>query len=120
MAIDRDGDSLDFVRTVLEDCGALVETAVSGKEALEAMDWLNPNVLAIDLWMQAEDGEALLQQVRSRSGNREIPAVALTATGRVEERVRALQQGFQLHLSKPIDPVELVAVVASLAARSRS
>ncbi|MBE9185195.1 PAS domain S-box protein [Microcoleus sp. LEGE 07076] len=120
LAIDRDGDSLDFVRTVLEDCGALVETAVSGKEALEAMDWLNPNVLAIDLWMQAEDGEALLQQVRSRSGNREIPAVALTATGRVEERVRALQQGFQLHLSKPIDPVELVAVVASLAARSRS
>ncbi|MGB3266990.1 MAG: PAS domain S-box protein [Microcoleus sp.] len=117
LAIDRDGDALDFARTVLEDCGALVETAASGKEALEAILGLNPNVLAIDLGMQAEDGETLLQQVRSRSGNREIPAVALTATGKVQERVRALQQGFQLHLSKPIDPAELVAVVASLAGR---
>ncbi|MEG3941152.1 PAS domain S-box protein [Microcoleus sp. S36b_A3] len=117
LAIDRDRDSLDFARTVLEDCGALVETATSVMEALEVIYCMNPDVLAIELGMQGEDGETLLRQVRSRSGNKEIPAVALTATGRVEERVRALRQGFQLHLSKPIDPAELVAVVASLAGR---
>jgi len=117
LAIDRDGDSLDFARTVLEDCGALVETATSVMEALEVICCMNPDVLAIDIEMQGEAGEALLRQVRSRSGNREIPAVAFTVTGRVEERVRALRQGFQLHLSKPLDSAELVAVVASLAGR---
>nr|WP_255512973.1 MULTISPECIES: response regulator [unclassified Tychonema] len=117
LAIDRDRDSLDFARTVLEDCGALVETATSVMEALEAISCMNPDVLAIELGMQGEDGGDLLRQVRSRSGNKEIPAVAFTVAGRVEERVRALRQGFQLHLSKPLDPAELVAVVASLAAR---
>jgi len=117
LAIDRDGDSLEFARTVLEDCGALVETATSVMEALEVISCMNPDVLAIDIEMQGEAGETLLRQVRSRSGNREIPAVAFTVTGRVEERVRALRQGFQLHLSKPLDPAELVAVVASLAGR---
>ena len=119
LVVDRDADSLDFARTVLEDCGALVQSCVSGMEALEAIDRLNPDVLAIEIGMQAEDGETLLGQVRSRSAlTREIPAVAFTAHGRVEERVRALREGFQLHLSKPIEPAELVAVVASLAGRS--
>ncbi|MEG4801847.1 PAS domain S-box protein [Microcoleus sp. ARI1-B5] len=118
LVVDRDGDSLDFARTVLEDCGAEVETAVSGREALEAIPRLNPDVLAIDLGMQSENGEALLLQVRERMAHREIPALAFTAAGRVEERVRALRQGFQLHVSKPLDAGELVAVVASLAARS--
>ena len=119
LVVDRDVDSLDFARTVLEDCGALVETAVSGMEALEAIPWLNPDVLAIDIGMQAEDGEDLIRQVRSRMVHREIPAVAFTAAGRVEERVRALRKGFQLHVPKPIDPAELVAVVASLTARDQ-
>ena len=117
LVVDSDGDSLEFVRIVLEDCGAVVETAASGKEALEAISRLNPDVLAIDLGMQAQDGEALLWQVRSQAG-KEIPAVAFTAAGRVEERVRALRQGFQIHVPKPLDPAELVAVVASLVARS--
>ncbi|MEG3971912.1 PAS domain S-box protein [Microcoleus sp. T2B6] len=118
LVVDIDADSLDFTCTVLEDCGALVETARSGIEALEAIERLNPDVLAIDIEMQAPDGEALLQQVRSRMVDREIPALAFTAVGRVEERVRALQQGFQIYVPKPIEPAELVAVVASLAARS--
>ncbi|MEG4489461.1 PAS domain S-box protein [Microcoleus sp. D2_18a_B4] len=118
LVVDIDADSLDFTCTVLEDCGALVETARSGIEALEAIERLNPDVLAIDIEMQAPDGEALLQQVRSRMADREIPALAFTAVGRVEERVRALQQGFQIYVPKPIEPAELVAVVASLAARS--
>ncbi|MEG4303223.1 PAS domain S-box protein [Microcoleus sp. D3_18a_C4] len=118
LVVDIDADSLDFTCTVLEDCGALVETARSGIEALEAIERLNPDVLAIDIEMQTPDGEALLRQVRSRMADREIPALAFTAVGRVEERVRALQQGFQIYVPKPIDPAELVAVVASLAARS--
>ncbi len=120
LVVDGDADSLDFARTVLEDCGAEVETAVSGIEALAALPRLNPDVLAIALGMQAANGEALLQQVRSGMGDREIPAVALTACGRVEERVRALRQGFQIHLPKPLDPAELVAVVASLALRENN
>jgi PAS domain S-box-containing protein len=119
LVVDGEGDSLDLARTVLEDCGAEVETAVSGMEALEAISRLNPDVLAIDLGMQTADGEALLPQVRERMADREILAVAFTASGRVEERVRALRQGFQIHLPKPLDPAELVAVVASLVARAR-
>ncbi|MEG4066908.1 PAS domain S-box protein [Microcoleus sp. Pol11C2] len=119
LVIDLDADSLDFACTVLEDCGAQVETASSGMAALEAIERLNPDVLAIDIEMQAPDGEALLQQVRSRVVDREIPALAFTAVGRVEERIRALQQGFQIYVPKPIEPAELVAVVASLVARSK-
>jgi CheY-like chemotaxis protein len=117
LVVDLDTDSLDFACTVLEDCGAQVETASSGIEALEAFERLNPDVLAIDIEMQAPDGEALLPQVRSLVADREIPALAFTAVGRVEERVRALQEGFQIYVPKPIEPAELVAVVASLAAR---
>ena len=116
LVVDPDGDSLNFVRTVLEDCGAEVETAVSETEALEAMFRMNPDVLAIDMGMQTQDGEDLLRLVRSQAG-KEIPAVAFTAAGTVEERVRALRQGFQIHVPKPLDPAELVAVVASLVAR---
>jgi len=118
LVVDLDADSLDFACTVLEDCGALVETASSGIEALEAVESLNPDVLAIDIEIPAPDGEALLPQVRSLVADREIPALAFTAVGRVEERVRALQEGFQIYVPKPIEPAELVAVVASLAARS--
>ncbi|MEG4247842.1 PAS domain S-box protein [Microcoleus sp. Pol10D4] len=119
LVVDIDADSLDFACTVLEDCGAQVETASSGKDALEAIERLNPNVLAIDIGLLALDGEALLQQVRSGIMDKEIPALAFTAVGRVEERIRALQQGFQIYVPKPIEPAELVAVVASLAARSK-
>ncbi|TAF01265.1 MAG: PAS domain S-box protein [Oscillatoriales cyanobacterium] len=118
LVVDGDGDSLDFARTVFEDCGAEVETAVSGMEALEAISRLNPDVLAIDLGIETADGESLLPQVRERMAHREIPAVAFTTYGRVEERVRALRQGFQIHVPKPLDAGELVAVVASLAARA--
>jgi PAS domain S-box-containing protein len=118
LVVDLDADSLEFACTVLEDCGAQVETASSGIEALEAVERLNPDVLAINIEISAPDGEALLPQVRALVADREIPALAFTAVGRVEERVRALQQGFQIYVPKPIEPVELVAVVASLAARA--
>ncbi len=118
LVVDDDRDSLEFARTVLEDCGALVETALSAREALEAIKTLKPHVLVSDIGMPVEDGYDLLRQVRACGGGAEIPAVALTAYASVEERVRALREGFQIHLPKPIDPAELAAVVASLVARA--
>ncbi|MGB7712492.1 MAG: PAS domain S-box protein [Microcoleus sp.] len=114
LVVDRDEDTRNFARAVLEDCGAEVETVVSVAEVLEAMERLNPDVLVSDIGLPMADGNYLLRQVRSICGCAKIPAVAFTAYGRVEERVRALREGFQLHLPKPIDPAELVAAVASL------
>jgi len=119
LVVDNDEDSLDFARVVLEDCGAEVETAVSVMEALDAMKMRSPDVLVLDLAMPMAEGKYLIEQVRSVSGWAEIPAVALTAYGRVEERVRALRLGFQIHLPKPIDPMELMVTVASLVGRSQ-
>lgn len=119
LVVDNDEDSLDFARVVLEDCGVEVETAVSVMEALEAMKKRSPDVLAIDLAMPMAEGKDLIEQVRSVSEWAKIPAVAFTTYGRVEERVRALRQGFQIHLPKPIDPGELVVTVASLVGQLR-
>lgn len=117
LVADNDEDSLDFARMVLEECGAEVETAVSAWEALEAIKRRSPDVFVSDLAMPMAHGKDLIGQVRTMCGATEVPAVALTAYGRVEERVRALRLGFQIHLPKPIDPVELVVTVASLASR---
>jgi CheY-like chemotaxis protein len=114
LVVDRDEDSANFARAVLEDCGAEVETVVRVQEALEAMQRLNPDVLLSEIGLPMADGNDLLRQMRSIAGCAKIPAVAFTAYGRVEARVRALRSGFQLHLPKPIDPAELVAAVASL------
>lgn len=119
LVVDNDEDSLDFARVVLEDCGAEVETAISVMEALESMQRRSPDVLAIDLAMPMAEGKDLIEQVRSVSEWAKIPAVAFTTYGRVEERVRALRQGFQIHLPKPIDPGELVVTVASLVGQLR-
>jgi CheY-like chemotaxis protein len=114
LVVDRDEEALNFARAILEDCGAEVETVFSITEALKAMQRLNPDVLVSEIGLPMADGNDLLRQVRSISGCAKIPAVALTAYGRVEERVRAWRSGFQLRLPKPIDPAELLAAVASL------
>lgn len=114
LVVDEDEDSLNFARAVLEDCGASVETAVSVAEALEAILRQNPDVLVSELGLPAAEGNDLLGQVRAIDGCAAIPALALTADGRVEERIRALRSGFGLHLPKPIDPAELTTAVASL------
>ena len=92
-------------------------TADSGPEALEKLRRARVDVLIADLAMPRMDGFELIARVRSSEdvGLRGIPAAALTAFARSEDRVRALQSGFELHLSKPIDPVELMAAAATLA-----
>jgi CheY-like chemotaxis protein/two-component sensor histidine kinase len=117
LVVDDEQDSLLFLRFALEKCGSLVTTATSAKEALAAIKNDLPDVLVSDIGMPDEDGYDLIRRVRELSpenGGR-IPAVALTAYARVEDRMRALRSGFQMHVPKPVEPAELVAIIASLA-----
>ncbi len=88
---------------------------------MEHFERSKQDILLSDIGMPEEDGYALIGKVRAledKQGGGRIPAIALTAYARVEDRVRALNAGFQVHVPKPIEPVELVAVVASLAGRT--
>ncbi len=121
LVVDDEADTRDLLRSLLERCGAEVATAASAAEAVESFAARTPEILISDIGMPGEDGYALIERVRAleaqRGGDR-TPAIALTAYARVEDRVRALQAGFQVHVPKPIEPVELVAFVASLAGRT--
>jgi CheY-like chemotaxis protein len=106
---------------VLHASGAEVATASSAAAALETMATFHPNVLVADIGMPEVDGFELIRRVRaSEDPNiRDVPAAALTAFARSEDRTKALQCGFEMHLSKPVDPGELVASVATLVRRYR-
>ena len=121
LVVDDDQDSLALSREILEATGATVITADSGQDALEKLHRNRANVLIADLGMPTMDGFALIAQIRDSAdlAIREIPAAALTAFARSEDRVRAMQSGFEVHLSKPIDPAELMAAAAALARRKR-
>ncbi|MBI1734465.1 MAG: response regulator [Candidatus Rokubacteria bacterium] len=119
LAVDDDPDALELCATMLREAGAEVAIAVSAADAIaRARDW-RPAVLVSDIEMPGEDGYALLRRVQAleRETGTRIAAVALTAYGRIEDRVRTLAAGFALHLPKPVDPAELVAVVGALARR---
>jgi len=115
LMVEDDRDTLDLLRYILERSGATVAIAASTKEALEVLERWEPHVLLSDLAMPEQDGYELIAKVRSREHGGNLPAVALTAYARAEDRARALASGFQKHVSKPVDPEELIAVVASLA-----
>ena len=119
LAVDDEADTREMIRAVLEHCKIEVITAASASEALEAIVQSRPDVLLSDLGMPGEDGYALIEKVRALPPERggRIPAAALTAYVRGEDRVKVLRSGFQLHVSKPLEPNELVAVVANLANR---
>ena len=119
LAVDDDVDAVTLIAELLEAAGARVRTARSAEDALRAMDTAPPQVLVTDLGMPHVDGFMLLDRVRAHPNPlvRRVPAAALTAYARSEDRVKALRAGFQIHLSKPIDPTELLAAVASLAQR---
>jgi CheY-like chemotaxis protein len=121
LVVDDDQDSLALSREILETTGATVFTADSGEDALQTLRRNRANLLIADLGMPTMDGFALIARVRASEdvAIREIPAAALTAFARSEDRVRAMQCGFQMHLSKPIDPAELMAAAASLTRRIR-
>jgi CheY-like chemotaxis protein/two-component sensor histidine kinase len=116
LVVEDDQDTLEMLKVVLQNRGAEVITAPSAGEALKALERSRPDALVSDIAMPEQDGYELIEHVRQlgpeRGGN--IPAVALTAYARVEDRIRALTAGFQMYVPKPVDPVELVAVVANL------
>lgn len=119
LVVDDEPDARALIQRVLSGCRAEVRVAGSVAEALVVLARFRPHVLVSDIGMPNEDGYDLIRQVRS--GGRtaaQMPAVALTAFARSEDRKRALLAGFQTHVAKPVDPQELVAVVASLAGRT--
>ncbi len=120
LVVDDDADARELIGMALESSGAEVKTAVSAAEAIAAIGDSMPDVLLSDIEMPHEDGYTLIRKVKAIAEQlgKQIPAAALTAYARKEDRQRALQAGFQLHVPKPIDPAELVAVVASLAGRT--
>ena len=119
LAVDDDADALAMVRDILESAGATVTTSQSGVQALLSLDQTCPDVLVADLGMPSMDGFELIATVRRASNQqlRNLPAAALTAYARSEDRIRALRSGFNMHLAKPIDPVALMAAVVSLSRR---
>ena len=109
-------DSIEIVRRVLERVGAEVRTALSMKEGLKEFVSFSPHVVITDIGMPDHDGYELLARLRELPEGRRVPAVALTAMARADDRIQTLRAGFQLHIAKPVDANELVAVVQNLAA----
>ena len=116
LIVDDEDDSIEIVGRILERKGAEVRTARSMVPALEEFTRFSPQVLITDIGMPEHDGYELLARLRELPGGRSVPAVALTAMARNEDRIRALRAGFHLHIVKPVDFAELVAVVQNLAA----
>jgi CheY-like chemotaxis protein len=119
LVVDDEADARALVKRLLEDCKAVVTVAASVAEALERILAEPPDVLVSDIGMPGEDGYALIKSVRALGTARggDIPAIALTAYARSEDRIRAVAAGFQLHVTKPVEPVELITMVASAAGR---
>jgi PAS domain S-box-containing protein len=120
LAVDDDPDALTLLREILEATGATVMTAESGQHALDLLERMPPDVLLADLGMPQMSGFDLIDRVRRSElpTVRAIPAAALTAYARSEDRTKALRRGFQIHLAKPVDPGELMAAMAALAGRA--
>lgn len=122
LLVDDEVDALEMVSAVLKDFGAEVATAQSSRAALEALARAKYDVLISDLQMPGEHGYELIRKIRAleEQGGERIPAIALSAHGRSEDRMRSLMSGYHSHMTKPFEPSELVALVASLAGRTGS
>ena len=116
LVVDDEPDARGLIKRVLEECDAIVTIAGSAHEALQLLQHGHFDVLLSDIGMPAEDGYSLIRQVRALHpdhGGR-TPAIALTAYARAEDRVKAVTAGFQHHLTKPVEPSELIAMIASV------
>ncbi|MDP9098316.1 MAG: ATP-binding protein, partial [Verrucomicrobiota bacterium] len=120
LAVDDEPDACRLVKRILENCGAQVNTAESGAAALPILREMKPHVLIMDIGMPNEDGYTIMKKVRQLAGEEggRVRAIALTAFARSEDRRRAVLSGFQMHIAKPVDAAELIAMVASLAGRT--
>jgi CheY-like chemotaxis protein len=119
LCVDDDLDTCELLATVLQLAGAAVTTALSVRDALSAFDEVKPNVLISDTRLATESGYQLIRKIRAlpKEHGGQIPAIAVTGYVSPEDRQHALSSGFQVHLAKPIDPNQLVAIVAKLLKR---
>lgn len=116
LVVDDEFDARALVTTMLERSGAQVLAVSSTREAIESMQSWKPDVLIADIGMPVEDGYALIRKVRAlpTDSGGQTPALALTAYARTEDRIRALSEGYQVHLAKPVDRVELATIIGNL------
>jgi PAS domain S-box-containing protein len=116
LVVDDEFDARALLTTMLEGSGAHVLAVSSSAEALDLMDSWKPDVLIADIAMPVEDGYSFIRKVRARPHDRggQVPALALTAYARTEDRTRALSEGYQVHLAKPVDRIQLATVIGSL------
>jgi PAS domain S-box-containing protein len=119
LAVEDDADSLELLRTVLVSQGARVTPALSATEAMEVLAREIPDIILSDIEMPGGDGYNLIRDVRGAQSARlqSVPVVAVTAYSRVEDRIRLLSSGYNMHLPKPVDPSEVAAVITSLTRR---
>jgi PAS domain S-box-containing protein len=120
LVVDDEVDTRELLRVGIGRCGAEVTTAGSAPEALAAIEKERPDLLISDIGMPEEDGYELIRKVRALPAEQggKIPAIALTAYARTEDRLRALRAGYQMHVTKPVELAELAAVMASLVQRA--
>jgi PAS domain S-box-containing protein len=112
LVVDDEPDTRELLRYIFNASGSIVETADGVESALDLLDEQQPDFLVSDIGMPGRDGYELIRIIRERGSK--MPAVALTAMARTEDRLKALTAGYQMHVVKPIEPVELLTIVASL------
>jgi CheY-like chemotaxis protein len=113
LVVDDAPDALYFIVETLRRAGATVDSATSADEGLTLFRQHRPDVLISDIAMPDRDGYDLLRAIRELppSLDGQVPAVALTAYAREEDRLRSLSAGFQVHLAKPVEPAAIVSAV---------
>jgi CheY-like chemotaxis protein len=121
LLLDDDHDSVELLGRVLVDHEAVVRTAGSVAEAFDVLESWRPDIIVSDIEMRHADGYAFIERLRAMPAELggAIPAIAVTAYGRAQDRVRALTAGFESHIPRPVEPAELLAVVSSLARSMR-
>jgi signal transduction histidine kinase len=113
LVVDDEPDSRTLLHAVLVSAGAVVETASSAREAIEVIDQFKPDLIVSDISMPDEDGYQLIRRIRALAASATVPAIALTAHARAEDRARAISAGFNAHVPKPVNARELIAAVST-------
>jgi hypothetical protein len=117
IVVEDEPDARELVERLLQEAGCQVTAVASAAAAMTALQQARYDVLISDIGLPDEDGYSLIERIRhlDRTAGGRLPAIALTAFARSEDRTRALRAGFQAHVAKPVEPAELLAIVASLA-----
>ena len=119
LVVDDERDARELLTAILRQSGAAVTAAADVADALDKLQHAAPDVLVSDIEMANEDGYSLIRKVRGTDAarGRRIPAIALTAHARASDRLRALSEGYHMHIPKPVEPAELVLAIANLTDR---